>query len=97
MLIRVLIATIRDLGDCPCVRCTIKKSQIREVGTPADMAIRTAQRRLDNEERQRKVDSARRLIYESGYVVNSDKVDKFLKSESLVPTEVCSFTVEAFS
>lgn len=89
----MLIATIRDMGDCPCVRCTITKSEIREVGTPEDMAVRIDQRRVDNEERQQKVESARQLIYKSGYVVNSDKVDKLLKSESLVATEVCSFLI----
>jgi len=42
----------------------------------------------DTQERQKKVDDARALIYKEGYSVNSVQVEALLKADSLVPTEV---------
>ncbi|RDB17809.1 hypothetical protein Hypma_000673 [Hypsizygus marmoreus] len=50
------------------------------------MATRHDQPRRDDEDRQARVSKARELIYEKGYVVNSDHVEELLKAESLVPT-----------
>ncbi|PBK93718.1 hypothetical protein ARMGADRAFT_1046004 [Armillaria gallica] len=60
---KVLIATIRDMGGCPCPGCTVTKAKIRGVA------------------------EARKLIYEQGYAINSEKVENLLKATSLVPTE----------
>ncbi|PBK60412.1 hypothetical protein ARMSODRAFT_898121 [Armillaria solidipes] len=84
---KVLIATIRDMGGCPCPRCKIRKEVIRGVGTDADLKFRKENARQDNDEWRQKVDDARKLIYEDGYAVNSAKVEEILKDESLVPTE----------
>ncbi|KAH7924391.1 hypothetical protein BV22DRAFT_1195981 [Leucogyrophana mollusca] len=80
---KVLIATIRDMGGCPCPRCLIKKDQIVGLGTRADQELRTNQARTDNEARRTKVASARDLIYKHGYVVTSEHVENLLKPESL--------------
>ena len=85
---RVLIATIRDKGACPCPRCLVRADQIPEVGTPADRTRREATARKDDSERQSKVARAASLIYDDGYVVNSERVEAELKNESLVPTFV---------
>lgn len=85
---RVLVATIRDKGACPCPRCLVRTDEIAELGTPADRARRENTARKDDSERQAKVKRALSLIYEGGYVVNSERVDDELKSESLVPTAV---------
>lgn len=85
---RVLIATIRDFGTCPCPRCKISKDLIPSMGTPADRTLRVVSARRDNEARRAAVASARMLINEKGYVVNSERVEVLLSGESLVPTEV---------
>ena len=46
--------------------------------------------RHDTSERREKIYSARRLIYEQHYVVDTPQVEAILKPESLVPTIVCS-------
>lgn len=58
------------------------------MGQPADMKQRTEQKRQDTEERQRRIDEARQIIYELGYAVGSDQVEALLKDKSWVPTEV---------
>ncbi|KII90776.1 hypothetical protein PLICRDRAFT_697259 [Plicaturopsis crispa FD-325 SS-3] len=88
---KVLIASIRDMGGCPCPRCKIRKDQIPGLATSADTAIRIDMARHDDDARRSKVSAARQKIYKDGYVVNSDHVDDLLKAESLVPT------VNAFS
>lgn len=89
--LRVLIATLRDMGKCPCPRCKILKEDIPDLGTAADMTVRADDIRRDDANRREKIAEARKLIYEEGYVVNSTKVDDILKPESLVPTEVSTF------
>lgn len=81
------------MGQCPCPRCKIKKGAIRNLGTPADTTIRREEARIDNAELREKITNTRKLIYERGYVVNSDHVEDLLKPESLVSTIVrpCSF------
>lgn len=77
------------MGQCPCPRCKIKKGAIRNLGTPADTTIRREEVRVDDADLREKITNARKLIYERGYVVNSDHVEDLLKPESLVPTIVC--------
>ncbi|KAJ7579392.1 hypothetical protein C8J56DRAFT_1169724 [Mycena floridula] len=84
---RVLIATVRDNGGCPCARCKIRKDQIRCVGTTHDKKIREQEIRLDDEDRVKKIQAARKLIYEDGYAITSDKVEDILKEDSWVPTQ----------
>lgn len=91
LIIRVLIATIRDMGGCPCPRCTIPKEKIAGLGTRADQKIRVTHQRVDDEVRQSKVQQARDLVYTEGYVVTSQRVEEILKDESLVPTKVSPF------
>lgn len=44
--------------------------------------------RRDTAERREKITSARKLIYEKGYVVDTAQVEAKLKDESLIPTVV---------
>ncbi|KZP03709.1 hypothetical protein FIBSPDRAFT_672759, partial [Athelia psychrophila] len=84
---KVLISTIRDMGGCPCPRCLIPKHLIPGLGTESDVKWRTESTRKDDAPRREKVEAARELIYNRGYVVNSSRVDELLKAESYVPTE----------
>ena len=85
---RILLASIRNLGQCPCPRCLVTMSSVHKLGMRSDMRQRTSNTRKDNACRQSKVISARRLIHEKNYSVNSAAIEGLLKDESLVPTSV---------
>ncbi|KIO30648.1 hypothetical protein M407DRAFT_20363 [Tulasnella calospora MUT 4182] len=84
---KALVATIRDLGQCPCPLCLVTLDQVHLLGQVADDRIRVVKARLDSEERISNVKSARKIIYEHGYAANNDRSEYFLKAESLVATE----------
>ena len=63
-------------------------SRLQNLGMKLDMKQRASLARIDDDARQRKVQIARRIIYEQNYAVNSEGVEKVLKEESLVPTLV---------
>src|ERR1700738_2733005 len=86
---RILLASIRNLGICPCPRFFMPLSHAHCFGMARDTAQRTAIVRVDNQTRQNKVYAARRLIYEKQYRVNAAAIEDLLKDESLVPTSVC--------
>ena len=52
------------------------------------MLQRTVLARRDTAERREKILSARQLIYEEQYVIDTAQVEALLKPESLVPTVV---------
>jgi hypothetical protein len=83
-----MIATIRDLGLYPCPRCLIPKDEIFKIGREEDRNFRKESRRVDSADRQRRVEQARKNLYESGFVVTSVHVDGILKQDSLIPTKV---------
>ncbi|KAG8729146.1 hypothetical protein FRC10_004213 [Ceratobasidium sp. 414] len=82
---KVLLATIRNLGDFLCPRCLAHKASASQMGTPTDMRI-LKKRRIDNEKRRGKVERARQFIYKQGRAIQSKPVEDLLKSESYVPT-----------
>jgi Plavaka transposase len=84
---RVLIATVRNLGGCPCPRCLIPKDRIQNMGKPQDRTQRETLAR-SNDTRRTMVSTARSLIYEKNYAVGSAPVEQILKSQSWVPTSV---------
>jgi hypothetical protein len=94
MLHRVLIATICDKKLCPCPRCHISFDDIPNLGTPANKDIRCDTARHDNKLWKTAITKAWNLIYDDGYVVNSNHVEKLLKKFSLVPTQVCHWTAD---
>ncbi|KAI0309196.1 hypothetical protein OF83DRAFT_1089234 [Amylostereum chailletii] len=83
---KVLVATIRDKGGCPCPQCLIRFDDIPGLGTPQDSQTRKETARHDDEARRKAIEAARSLIYDDGYVVNSKHVENLLKPTSLVPT-----------
>ena len=62
---------------------------MQDVATDNDILQRNILARHDTTERREKIFTARRLIYEDQYVVNTPQVEELLKPESLVPTVVC--------
>lgn len=85
---RVLLASIRNLGGCPCPRCLIPKERIHNLGMFRDRQQRASLQRVNNNQLQVKIQAARRFIYEKNYAVDSKAVETLLKDESLVPTLV---------
>jgi hypothetical protein len=85
---RVLLACIRNLGGCPCPRCTIPLSDAYLVGTKRDWAKRISMAQIDDNNLKFKVSRARDLMYQDNYAVDSAGVEQLLKPLSLVPTKV---------
>lgn len=88
---RILMASIRNLGDCPCPRCKIKLFRVHNLGMSMDRTQRRTQARVDDEIRRKNVLKARSLIYKHGHIINSAEIERLLKPESLVPTAVSLF------
>ncbi|KAI0245402.1 hypothetical protein BJV78DRAFT_1277433 [Lactifluus subvellereus] len=84
--LKVLLSSIRLLGRSPCPRCLIKKDEISEVGTPRDLE-RRANVRVDNKHHQKKIESARKLIFRKGKPIAAKAVEDLLLEESLVLTQ----------
>ncbi|KAK7696333.1 hypothetical protein QCA50_000987 [Cerrena zonata] len=81
---KVLLATIRDKGLCPCTRCLTPKSKLHLMGQVYDMAFHVQAgvwKYLS-----RAVTVARKYIYDAGYGVASTAIDNLLKETSSVPT-----------
>jgi len=85
---RVLIASIRNLGSCPCPRCLIPLNRVPNMGKNRDMAQRISLARVDDLHRRGRVKSAREIIYVNNYKTDSKAVEDLLKKDSLVPTAV---------
>jgi hypothetical protein len=81
------MACIKYLGLCPCPDCGLLKSDIHLVGSKSDMHSRQRLFRTDSDDRRRKVESARRLIF-TGVNITSQKIEQALGPGSLVPTRV---------
>lgn len=84
---RVLLATIRDKGSCPCPRCLVTKSKLDRLGTHRDDSARLSEFR---EFMAYKVAAARRAIYDLAKSIRSTVVEDLLKGFSGVPTTVSS-------
>ncbi|KAJ7021549.1 hypothetical protein C8F04DRAFT_1313789 [Mycena alexandri] len=82
---KVLLATIKYFGGCPCPRCFVEKDQIHKMGTKADMRQRQKIRQV-TPWYTRMINTTRRWIFEKGVLVAGAAVNKVLKAQSWVPT-----------
>ena len=80
---RVLLATIRNNGLCPCPRCLVSKLELDRLGLRRDVSIRINKFR---EYAADKVDIARKAIYNLAKSFQSTVVEDLLRSFSGVPT-----------
>jgi hypothetical protein len=80
---RVLLATIRDQGVCPCPRCLIPKPNLDRLGSLSDSKNRVDKARKYDRDR---VNKARKAIYELGRPIGGVDVQRLLKASSAVPT-----------
>ncbi|TRM56743.1 hypothetical protein BD626DRAFT_375545, partial [Schizophyllum amplum] len=83
---KILLVCIKSLGTCLCPRCLIEKNQVKELGMVRAMKRRAKTQRNDSERKQEHVENARKAIFEHGYAVNSEKVDRILRDVSSTPT-----------
>ncbi|KAJ7053136.1 hypothetical protein C8F01DRAFT_1375308 [Mycena amicta] len=83
---KVLLATVRNMGKCPCPRCFLPKEQIPDIGMELDKKRREKLARTDNDHRRSRIATVRKWIYEWGYKIKSAAVERFLSPFSEVPT-----------
>jgi hypothetical protein len=95
-ILRVLLATIRDKGRCPCPRCLVPMDSIHKMGTPWDMRMRDANIRKDSARRRRLIKEARSIIHDGRKAVSNSEVEALLQPMSLVPTVVSCAYLENF-
>ncbi|KAG6815464.1 hypothetical protein H0H93_009743, partial [Arthromyces matolae] len=93
---KVLLATIRNLGSCPCPRCLLKKDRISEMGTKLDASRRETLARSVTDSLKDKIYHARDAIYRLGNTIKGVVVGRLLDEESLVPTENAFFRLSTF-
>lgn len=79
---RALIATIKDMGLCPCPRCLMPKGLFSYLGLRKDMKSRLQNLRVYV---TTKVVKAREFIYAFGNTVDGAKVEDALGEGSWVP------------
>ena len=85
---RILIVGIRNLGRCLCPRCLIPKDRADDMGKRRDMKQRETLARVDDVDRRHRIATARNLIYEKNYAVDSAAVKRLLQKDCLVPSAV---------
>lgn len=85
---RVLLASTRDKGQCPCSHCLMPLKKVHNLGTVTDMKQRETLARVDDDARKAKISAARKIIYDKDYAVNNDASESMLKDQSLVATKV---------
>lgn len=61
------------------------------IGTKTDTKQRINLARVDSEDRREKIEHARKLMFEGGVNITSDKIERLLRPTSLVPTRVCIY------
>ena len=61
---------------------------VHNLGTISDMKQRVALARVDDLDRQKKIETARSIIYDRDYAVNSEASEALLQEQSLVATKV---------
>ncbi|KAG6905478.1 hypothetical protein DXG01_002467 [Tephrocybe rancida] len=87
---KILIASIRNQGLCPCPRCLTAKTELSHLGTEVDQENRIALRRIDNEDHRLKMAKATSYIYDSKkqFAINGSVIEKLLKDQSLVAVPI---------
>ena len=84
----MLLATIRNLGACPCPRCELPKAQVPQFGTIPDANRRVRLKRTNGIGLRWRIKAARDAIYRYGKSVKSKAVEDLLSPLSYVPTSV---------
>ncbi|KJA13356.1 hypothetical protein HYPSUDRAFT_115550, partial [Hypholoma sublateritium FD-334 SS-4] len=84
---KILLSSIRNMGNCPCPRCLIPKHRTHQLATRQDQRQRKSLARVDNLQYRVKTSSAHEIIYQKNCSVDSVAIQRLLKPESLTPNE----------
>ncbi|KAG8692955.1 hypothetical protein FRC09_010842, partial [Ceratobasidium sp. 395] len=84
---RVLLATVRDKGTCPCPRCLVPMDRVHMMGSRSDMRMRSKGLRRDSVKRQKLIQTAQSLVFKQQKAVDNKEVEALLKPNSWVLTE----------
>ncbi|KAI0308839.1 hypothetical protein OF83DRAFT_1072926 [Amylostereum chailletii] len=82
---KVILASIKHLGACPCPRCIVPKDQIKDLGKTVDINRHERNTRVSTDIERRVVEKARKMIFEKGVPVNSARIDVVLGGKGLLP------------
>ncbi|EIW73878.1 hypothetical protein CONPUDRAFT_68212, partial [Coniophora puteana RWD-64-598 SS2] len=82
---KMILCTLKFLGQMPCPRCLTPKRYLGEMGTKLDMQ-RRIRHRIDSTQRQDLIQRARTRIFKKGYSIKSSRISSLLTSHSYVPT-----------
>nr|GAT44590.1 predicted protein [Mycena chlorophos] len=91
---KVLLATIKSNGGCPCPFCYCPKDKIEQLGTKAD-SKRHSKPRQDTRSWQSAVRRAREFIFELTRKITGPTVQRILKPFSWVPTRNAFHKIQA--
>jgi len=84
-LTRVLIANIKNMGQCPCPRCCIHLKEVNDLGKASD-----SQRRADTRRRHglfRVIKKARKAAF-NGFKVSGSRIEVLMQGLSRIPINV---------
>ena len=93
---KVLAASIRNWGNCPCPCCMMPLSDVHRMGIKADQSQRHWLVRADTLACQTKVECSISLIHKDLSPVDAMAIESLLCEESLVPTAVCILLIALF-
>jgi hypothetical protein len=88
---RVLIANIKNMGQCPCPRCSVRLTDIKDLGKANDNQTR-ANSRKPTPQLFHAVKRARKAIFK-GYKVSGSRVERLMGGGSQIPTNVSTSTL----
>jgi hypothetical protein len=91
LLSRVLIANIKNMGQCPCPRCSIRLTDIKDLGKAKDIQTR-ADGRKPTPQLFHAIKRARKAIFK-GYKVSGSCVERLMGGGSRIPTNVSASTL----
>ena len=88
-----MVASIKNIGKCPCTRCSIPLEEVSRLGMKGDRRNRERLVRIDDSDRRTRVEIARNAIYNANLSITHDEVANQLDDLSLVPTNVsCDYS-----
>ncbi|KAH6913103.1 hypothetical protein BKA70DRAFT_1218105 [Coprinopsis sp. MPI-PUGE-AT-0042] len=80
------IACIKQNGHHPCTACLVVQSDVHNMGTEEDMAFRTGNPRVNDEENREMIRKALQTT-SNGYAVTGSAVNVHLQERSLLPVD----------
>ena len=83
---RILLASIWNLGRCPCPHCLIPLDHVQNMGMCCDMMQHMSLAQVNNLEWHRCIKAVQEIIYLKNYKTDSNAVEDLLWQDSLVPT-----------